>query len=105
MGSKKFKTKANRGAKDTSTFCEHFDSNRFHTLANHQKYESLVKLIRSIWCERKVVLDELDPFDRKNIGSRGWLSICTVLKSPPGTIIRDFYSNLSAHSAVSGGTT
>ena len=95
MGPKKFEIKAKRGAKDTSTFCEPFGSNRFHTLANHQTYESLVKLIRSIWCERKVALDELDPFVRKKLESRGLLSICTSLESPAVAIIRDFYSNLS----------
>ena len=58
---------------------------------------------RSIWCERKVNLDELDPFVKQILESRDQLPIYTGLKSPPTAIIREFYSNLFVHSAICGG--
>ena len=46
-------------------------------------------------------LVELDPFIQKNLGSKGWLPICTTLESSSAIIIREFHSNLFVHSAVS----
>ena len=58
---------------------------------------------RSIWCERKVNLDELDPFVKQILESRDQLRIYTGLKSPPIAIIREFYSDLFVHSAICSG--
>ena len=102
MGPMTTKTKVKRVTESTSTSSEPFDSIRFHTLANSQKFVSFVKF-RSDWCERKVFLDELDPFVKQNIESRSWLPICPGLEPPPTAIIREFYFNLSVHSTVSGG--
>ena len=62
----------------TSTSDEEFDQIRFHTLPNAQKLETLV-MNRSIWSERKINLDELDPFVKQNLESRSWLPLCTGL--------------------------
>ena len=48
-------------------------------------------------------LDDLDPFIQQNLDSKGWLPICTTLESSSAIIIREFHSNLFAHSAVSDG--
>ena len=69
---------------------------------NYQKYDSLIKF-RSIWCERKVNLDELDPFVKQILESRDRLPIYIGLKSPPTAIIREFYSDFFVHSAICSG--
>ena len=79
-----------------------FDSTRFHSFKNFEIYDTLIKF-RSIWSERNVNLDELVPFVQQNLESRGWLSICSDLVSPPTTIIREFYSNMSIHFVATGG--
>lgn len=64
-------------------------------------YDTLYKR-RSIWSEREIILDELNPSIWQNIESRGCLSICFDLVSPPPTtIIREFNSNLFVHTFVS----
>ena len=50
-----------------------------------------------IWAERSVVLDEVDPAIRANLGSRGWLSLLKVDHLPLTALIREFFSNLSCH--------
>ena len=53
---------------------------------------------RSVWVERKVVLDKLDPEIRRNFERRGWLPLVDIDHPSPATLIREFYSNLSVHS-------
>ena len=57
------KTRAHR----TSTFSSTpFDSERFISEKNQETYEKL-NILRFVWVERKVVLDELDPKIRRNL--------------------------------------
>lgn len=100
MGPKK--TIAKKVSRGTSSSSEPFNSTRYHTVENFKKYDTLVKF-RSIWTERKVYLDELDPFTQQNLDSRGWLPICTSLKSPPAVIIREILYIMSIHSTISSG--
>ena len=37
-----------------------------------------LNIYRSVWVERKVILDELDPAIRRNFESRGWLPLLDV---------------------------
>ena len=60
-------------------------------------FDSLVKY-RSIWGERQINLDKLDHFVFQNLKSRKWLPLYYDLVPPLATLIREFYSNLSAHS-------
>ena len=57
-----------------------------------------LNLLRSVWAERKVVLDELDSKIRRNFERRGWLPLVDIDHPPPATLIREFYLNLSVHS-------
>ena len=66
------KTRANKKTTSTSTLA--FDSDRFQFERNQKAYEKL-NIFRSVWAERKVVLDELDPDIRRNFERRGWLSL------------------------------
>ena len=74
-----------------------FDSERFLSEKNQETYEKL-NILRSVWAERKVVLDELDPGIRRTFERRGWLPLMDIDPPPPATLIREFYSNLSVHS-------
>ena len=62
------KTRANKKTTSTSTLA--FDSERFRFEKNQETYEKL-NIFRSIWAERKVILDELDPEIRRNFERRG----------------------------------
>ena len=73
--SRNIKTKAKRVFESTSEPVEVFDQTRFHVFQNFQKFDTLVKY-RSIWGERQVSLNELDPSIRRNLESRGCLSLC-----------------------------
>ena len=73
-----------------------FDSERFLSEKNQETYEKL-NILRNVWVERKVVLDELDPEIRRNFEHGGWLPLLYVDHPPPTTLIREFYSNLSVH--------
>ena len=64
---------------------------------NQETYEKL-NILRNVWAERKVVLNELDPEIRRKFEHRGWLPLLDVDHPPPATLIREFYSNLSIHS-------
>ena len=55
-------------------------------------------ILRSVWAERKVVLDELDLEIRRNFERRDWLPLMDVDHPSSATLIREFYSNLSVHS-------
>ena len=88
------KIRANR--KPSSSFAPTFESDRFLSKKNQETYEKL-NLLRSVWAERKVVLDELDPEIRRNFERRGWLPLMDINHPPPTTLIREFYSNLSVH--------
>ena len=88
------KTRAHR----TSTFSSTpaFDRNTFQIEKNQETYEKL-NIFRSVWAERKVVLDELDPEIRRNFERRGWLPLLDINHPPLATLIRKFYLNLSIH--------
>ena len=62
------KTRAHRTSTSSSTLA--FDSDKFQTEKNQKTYEKL-NIFRSVWAERKVVLDELDPEIRRNFERRG----------------------------------
>ena len=64
------KTRANK--KSTTTFTPVFKSDRFKTEKNQETYEKL-NIYRSVWVERKVILDELYLAIRRNFKSQGWL--------------------------------
>ena len=57
-----------------------------------------MNILRSVWAERKVVLDEFDPKIRRNFERRGWLPLVDIDHPPSATLIREFHSNLSIHS-------
>ena len=88
------KTKAMKAKTKTPSSSIDFYRIRFKSQENRDNFESLTKY-RSIWGERKLNLDELDPKICRNFKSRNWLSICEVSDPPPTTLIREFYSNLS----------
>ena len=89
------KTRAHRTSSSTST--PSFDSERFRSENNQETFEKL-NILRSVWVERKVVLDELDPEIRRYFERRGWLPLVDIDHPPPAALIREFYSNLSIHS-------
>ena len=88
------KTKAHRTSTSTSTSC--FDSERFLSEKNQETFEKL-NILRSVWAERKVVLDELDPEIRRKFERRGWLPLLDIDPPPSATLIREFYLNVSVH--------
>ena len=92
---KKFKTKAKKKSASSSTPID-FDRVRFPTAKNEDISKKLTKY-RSIWGERQVVLDELDPSIRRNPEFRNWLFLCEVSDPPLAALIREFYWNLSIH--------
>ena len=73
-----------------------FESDRFRTEKNQETYEKL-NIYRSVWAERKVILDELNGEIMRNFKSRGWLPLLDVERPPPPALIREFYLNLSVH--------
>ena len=89
------KTRAHRTS--TSTSSPSFHSERFCSEKNQETYEKL-NILRIVWAERKVVLDELGPEIRRNFEHWGWLPLINIDHPPPATLIREFYSNLSVHS-------
>ena len=89
------KTRAHRTSSSSSD--PSFDSEKFLSEKNQETYEKLT-LLRSVWAERKVVLDELDLEIRRNFERRGWLPLMDIGHPPLTTLIREFYSNLSVHS-------
>ena len=48
-------------------------------------------------------LSELNPSIHRNFVSRNRVSLCEVSDPPPAALIREFYSNLSVYSEVTGG--
>ena len=89
------KTRAHRTS--SSSFAPSFNSERFLSEKNQETYEKL-NILRNVWAERKVILDELDLDIRRNFERRGWLPLLDVDHPPSATLIREFYSNLSVHS-------
>ena len=73
-----------------------FESDKFSSVKNQELYETL-NIMRKIWVERKVLLDELDPAIRANFECRGWLPLLDIDHPPPTALIREFYLNLSIH--------
>ena len=86
-----------RAHRTSTSFSAPFNSKRFLSKKNQEIYEKL-NILRSMWAERKIVLDELDSKIRRNFERRGWLPLMDIDHSPPTTLIREFYSNLSVHS-------
>ena len=74
------KTRAHRTSTSSST--PSFDSERFISEKNQEIYKKL-NILRSMWAERKVVLDELDLEIRKNFDRRGWLPLMDIDHPPP----------------------
>ena len=89
------KTRAHRTS--SSSFAPSFNSERFLSEKNQETYEKL-NILRNVWAERKVILDELDLDIRRNFERRGWLPLLDVDHPPLATLIKKFYSNLSIHS-------
>ena len=89
------KTRTNR--KTTSSSTPTFDSERFRFDKNQKAFEKL-NIYKSVWAERKVVLDELDGEIQRNFERMGWLPLMDISHPPPAALIREFYSNLSIHS-------
>ena len=54
----------------TSSSTPSFDSEKFLSEKNQETYEKL-NLLRFVYVERKVVLDELDPEIRRNFERKG----------------------------------
>ena len=88
------KTRAHRTSTSSST---PFDSERFISEKNQETYEKL-NILRFVWVEKKVVLDELDPEIRRNFERWDRLPLMDIGHPPLTTLIREFYSNLSVHS-------
>ena len=95
----------NRAKKNTtsSSFSD-FERSRFQFKSNQETYDKL-NIFKSVWAERKVILDEVNPEICRNFESRGWLPLLDVEHPPPAVehppsaaLIREFYSNLSIHS-------
>ena len=55
-------------------------------------------MLKSVWAERKVVLDELDPEIRRNFERRDRLPLVDIDHPPLATLIKEFYLTLSIHS-------
>ena len=72
------KTRAHRTSTSTSSLT--FDSERFLSEKNQEAFEKL-NLVRNIWAERKVILNELNPKIRKNFERQGWLPLMGDRKS------------------------
>ena len=89
------KTRANK--KTTTPSNPVFESDRFRTKKNLETYEKL-NIYRSVWAERKVILDKLNGEIKGSFESRGWLLLLDVEHPPPAALIKEFYSNLSIHS-------
>ena len=89
------KTRAHKSSSSSSA--PSFDSERFLSEKNQVTYGKL-NLLRNVWAEWKVVLDELDLEISRNFERRGWLLLLDVDHPPPATLIKEFYSNLSIHS-------
>ena len=85
-----------RAKKTTTPSTPVFESDRFRTKTNHETYKKL-NIFRSVWAERKVILDELDLEIRRNFERKGWLPLLEVEHPPPAALIREFYLNLSVH--------
>ena len=88
------KTRANR--KTTPSSALTFDSDRFRFEKNQEAYKKL-NIYRSVWVERKVVLDELDGESRRNFELRGWFPLMDISHPPLVALSREFYSNFSVH--------
>ena len=68
------KTTAHRTTTSSSTPA--FESDRFRSEKNQETYKKL-NIFRSVWAERKVVLDELDLEIKRNFERKGWF--CWIL--------------------------
>ena len=86
---RKFKTRANRNPGSSSSGLTLCDKKRFLSSKCEETYETLTKY-RSIWCEREIVLSELDPSICRNFVSRNWVSLCEVFDLPPAVFVRTY---------------
>ena len=88
------KTRANRVPSTPSV-----SPSRVQLFRNERSHEAFEKLNskHKIWAERFVILDEVDPAIKANLGSRGWLSLLEIDHPPSTALIREFFSNLSCH--------
>ena len=88
------KTRTNR--KTTSSSTPTFDSERFRFDKNQKAFEKL-NIYKSVWAERKVVLDELDGEIQRNFERMGWLPLMDISHPPLVALSIEFYSNFSVH--------
>ena len=88
------KTRTHRISTYTSTPA--FDSERFCSEKHQENFEKLY-IFRTMWAERKVILDELDLEIHRNFESQGLLPLLDISHPLPAILIREFYSNLSVH--------
>ena len=95
--SRKFKTRANRNPRSSSSGSALGHRGHFLSTKCEETYETLTKY-GSIWGEREIVLNELDPSICWNFVSRNLDSLCEVSNPHPPALIREFYSNLSVYS-------
>ena len=95
---RKFKTRANRNPRSSSSSFALVDRVRFLFAKCEETYKTLTKYW-SIWGEREIVLSELDLSIRRNFVSGNWVSLCEDLAA----LLREFYSNLSVYFKVTGG--
>ena len=86
-----------RAKKNTTSFSSNFQCSRFQFKSNQEAYKKL-NIFRSVWTERKVILDEVNPEICRNFESRGWLPLLDIEHLALATLIKEFYSNFSIHS-------
>ena len=89
--------KTRENSKTTSSSAPTFNSERFRFEKNQEAYEKL-NIYRSVWAERKVMLDELDLEIRKSFERKGWLSLLDFSHPSPTALIREIYLHLFVHS-------
>ena len=79
-----------RAKKTTTSSSPVFEIDRFRFEKNQKIYEKL-NICRSVWAERKVILDELDSEICRNFEHKGWLPLLEVEHPPLAALIREFY--------------
>ena len=76
--------KKTRAHRTSTSSTPSFDSERSLSEKSQETYEKL-NILRSVWAERKVVLDELDLEIRRNFEHRGWLPLMDI--DPPPRLL------------------
>ena len=84
---RKFKTKTNRNPASSSSASPLVDRVRFLSTKIEEVYGTLTKY-KSIWGEKEIILDEIDPSISRNLVFRNWVSLCDVSDPPPTVLIK-----------------